>query len=221
MILYPLTAPIILTDVIYEEYGGVFDTTNHVQRQAAYLIAEKEVSNSLDTLLLPMNVTGTHSYRPSLVLDYAYVNHLNGVQFLDSENDVYWSKYETNSTYFALRDDTYGIVDLLYLSGYCNCHTMGQYPYHVNVLYNAGLPTGTATQADFLLALTTYATIIINEIIGFGNEAPGDIGVQEFRNQEYWEKRVYLHKTAFGSSPKAHFVNRLLSKYKKRRWVGI
>lgn len=221
MIIYPLTYPAILTDVIYEEYGGVLDTTNHVQRQAAYLIAEKEISSMLETYLLPINVTGTYLYSPSLVLDHAYVNHLNGVQFIDSENDVYWSKYETNSTYFALRDDTYGIVDLLYLSGYCNCHTLGEVPYHVNVLYNAGLPTGTASQADFLLALTTYATIIINEIIGFGNEAPGDIGVQEFKNQEYSERRVGLFKTALGSSPKAHFANRLLNKYKKRRYVGL
>src|SRR4030042_5121967 len=189
MIIFPYSSSQILTDTIYEEYGGTLDTTNPVQRAAAYLIAEKEVSNSLDTLLLPTNVTGTHLYSPSLVLDYAYVNYLNGVQFLDFENDVYWSKYETNSTYFSLRNDTYGIVDLFYLSGYCNCHIFGQVPYHVNVLYNAGLPVGVAVQADFLLALTTYATIIINEIIGFGNEAPGDIGVQEFRNQQYWEKR--------------------------------
>jgi hypothetical protein len=88
-------------------------------------------------------------------------------------------------------------------------------------VYTAGLPTGTANQPDMLMALTEYAKIGINEMIGFGNEAPGDIGVQDFQNQQYREMRVKLLRTSFGTSAKAQFIDRLLSKYKQRRWVGL
>lgn len=221
MNLYPLTAPIILNDVIYEEYGGNLDTCTPLQRQAAYLIAEKEVSEMLETFLLPVTVTGTYSYAPLLMLDHSYIITVNRVEFIEFDGDVYWSQDGVNNDYIAIRDDSYGLVDINYLSGYCHCHTAGEYPYRVRVSYTAGFPTGTASQADFLLGLTTYAQIILNEIIGFGNEAPGDIGVQNFKNQEYSEQRVGLFKTALGSSPKAHFANRIFTKYKKRRWVGM
>jgi hypothetical protein len=219
---YPYSSPIILTDSIFENYGGFTGTTTAAQRQAAYVNAEIEVSNLLETYLLPTVVTGTYSYNPTLVLDHTYVNSVQVVQFIDTEEDVYWSQTGTANIYVSLRNDTYGLLDLHYLTTACRCHNSGRLePYHVRVMYTAGLPSGTATQADFLLALTTYAKIILNEIVGYGNEAPGDIGVQEYKNQQYSERRVYLFKTALGSSPQAHFANRILNKYKRRRAVAL
>ena len=89
------------------------------------------------------------------------------------------------------------------------------------MVYQAGLPTGTANQPNMLLALSTYADIVMNEIIGFGNEAPGGVGVQEFSNQSYREKRTKLGKTGFGSSARAQFVSRLLTSFRKLRYVKL
>lgn len=225
MNLYPFTTPLILTDAIYEAYGGNTGTATAAQRQAAYQMAEEQAWRDMDTFLLPVKVTGTFVYNPThgaLILDYTYISAVHRVEFIDTQEDVYWSQNGTDNVYVSLRDDTYGLVDLHYLVGNCHCATsVHPYPYQIRVVYTAGLPTGTANHPDVLLALTTYAQIILNEIIGFGNESPGDIGVQEFRNQQYSENRVYLFKTAWGSSPKAHLAQRLLTKFRKRKMVGL
>ena len=93
--------------------------------------------------------------------------------------------------------------------------------YNVQIVYTAGLPSGTSFRSDVLLALTTYADIVINEITGYGNEAPGDIGVQDFSNQQYRESRVQLLRTQFGTSARAQFASKLLTSLRKMRYVGI
>jgi hypothetical protein len=95
------------------------------------------------------------------------------------------------------------------------------YPYRIDVVYNVGFSSGTSHQPKVLMALTTYASIIMNEFLGYGNEAPGDIGVQEFSNQQYSEKRVKLINTVFGASPRAQFAHRLLTSLRKRRYVNL
>jgi hypothetical protein len=221
MNLYPFNNPIVLTDVLFMAYGGHGAIGSSAQKAAAYLIAEMAVTEDLSTLLLPTTVTGTFSYSPTILTDYAYVNYLSKVTFLDFDKEEYWSQSGASNVYYALRDDTYGIVDIDYLSGNCGCHNSGEHPYQVQIVYNCGLHSGTSFRADILLALTTYADIILNEIIGYGNEAPGDIGVQDFQNQQYRESRVRLFRTSFGSSPRAHFASNLLQKYRKPRYVGI
>jgi hypothetical protein len=216
--------PIILDDNIYEEYGGVLDTCTPQQRKNMYWLAEMMVSEALETYLLPTTVTGTYLYnklRPFVILDHTYIKTIDHVWFIDTEEKSYWDQAGTANVYVSLRSDSYGLVDLHYLVGSCNCHGAGAYPYQVNIAYTAGLPTGTANQPDILLALTEYAKIVINEMIGFGNEAPGDIGVQDFQNQQYREIRVKLLRTSFGTSAKAQFIDKLLEKYKYRRYVGL
>src|SRR4030043_6695 len=62
----------------------------------------------------------------------------------------------------------------------------------------------------------TYFTIA-----GIGNEAPGDVGVQDYRNQQYSESRAALIRTVFGTSARAQFVYKLFTKLRKHRWVGL
>ena len=57
-------------------------------------------------------------------------------------------------------------------------------------------------------------------MIGYGNEAPGDVGVEEFSSQGYREVRR-LKNTDFGNSPKAIFANRLLRSLRKHKFVGL
>ena len=224
MFVYPYTSPIILTDAIYQEYGGYLDTCTPQQRQAAYLLAEIQMTDALSTFLLPTVVTGSYSIvriSPYLLLDHTYVSLINSVSFLDSDGDSYISTSTNVTDYSVLRNGLYGQVDILGLFGMCKVCSNSTIPYRIDLVYTAGLPTGTANNPDILLALTEYAKIIVNEIIGYGNESTGDIGVQEFKNQQYSEIRVKLLRTTFGNSAMAQFINRLIDKYKVRRWVSL
>lgn len=221
---YPYTSPIILTDEIYTAYGGHTGSSVTAQRQAAYQISEMKVSEDLETYLTPTIVTGTYLYKPTdkfLILENTYINRVIQTSFVDEEEQVYWSENGTNNIYVSLRDSERGLVDIHYLLGKCNCLSHARYPYKIEIVYECGLSSGTSYQPDLLLALTTYADIILNEIIGYGNEAPGDIGVQSYANQGYSENRVKLLRTTFGTSARAQFVRKLLSVYRRERYIGL
>ena len=119
-------------------------------------------------------------------------------------------------------DDERGLIDLAYAVGNCHCHTHANpYPYKVQIAYQAGLPSGTSYRPDVLMSLTTYASIVMNEIIGYGNEAPGDIGIEEFSNQQYKEKRRGMLNTVFGDSPRARWAWRQLTRLRRYRYVSL
>jgi hypothetical protein len=221
---YPYSAPVVLTDAIYVAYGGHTGTTTTAQRNAAFLITEMAATEDIGGFLLPTTFTGTHTpeYGRPLMLDYGYINSVDLVRFIDEQDAIYWSQAGTANYYVSIRGDgKRGIIDIAYLVAHCNCCSSGEFPYKVQVIYNSGLQSGTSYHPDVLLALTIYAEIAINEIIGYGNEAPGDIGVQEFTNQQYKESRVALLRTQFGTSARAQFATKLLTRLRKLRYVGM
>jgi hypothetical protein len=221
---YVYSSPIILTDELFSAYGGHTDNTSDGQRKAAYWIAERTLSEDLETYLLPTIVTGTYLYNPLdkfLVLDHTRVTRVIKTSFIDTEEAVYWSQLGTDNVYLSLRDGERGLVDIHWVLGNCNCSSHSRFPYKIQEVYEAGFSSGTSYRADILLALTTYADIILNEIIGYGNESPGDIGVQNFSNQQYTEERVKLTKTAFGSSARAQFIKTQIEKHRRKRHVGL
>jgi hypothetical protein len=65
------------------------------------------------------------------------------------------------------------------------------------------------------------ADMVLNQIEGFGNEADGLVGVEAFKNQDYFEKRHNLKNTVFGSSAKAQFISNLFSRLRKHRYVKL
>jgi hypothetical protein len=223
MIPYPYYAPIILTDTIYLLYGGHTGSSVTAQRQAAYLIAEMAATRDIGTYLLPTIVTGTFSYDQfaPIYLDHTYINRVNALFFFDTEESNYYTLTDQNSPEFSIRNSDYGIIDIHYYVDNCHCHSHGQFPYKIKVSYTAGLASGTVYQPNKLLALTTYAEIILNEIIGYGNESPGDIGVGAFRNQQYSESRLGMFDTVFGNSPRAIFAKKLLNDMSIYNRVGI
>jgi hypothetical protein len=221
---YPFSSAFILDDTTFTAYGGDSTLGIAAQRAACYWLAEKKVSENLNTFLKPVTVTGTFAQvGASIILDHAYINYVTTVRFIDTEEVIYFTASGTASEYFSLRNDVYGILDIHYLVAHCSvCHSHGalNYPYQVQVVYNAGMPTGTSIMPDVLLALTTYAKLMLNEIIGYGNEAPGDVGIEEFSSQQYREVRR-IQNTDFGNSPQAIFANRLLRGLRKHRYVGM
>ena len=222
--IYPYGSAVIMNDTHFRNYGGDITKLDNNQRDFMYWLAEMKVCEDLDTFLIPTTVTGTFTYNPlkPFITTYTYVNSINVVRFLDRKETVYYSVSGTNNIYVSLRDDKRGIIDIDYLVGNCRCHTHSTpSPYQIQVIYNAGLPTGTSLQPTILFALTVYSDVLMNEIMGFGNESTGDIGVQEFRSQDYSEKRVALMRTTFGSSARANFVHGLLTGLRTLRHVGL
>jgi len=166
--------------------------------------------------LLPTTVTGTFLYTNSLdfILEHGYINSLIETRFIDKTGYTYYTQAGVNNVYVGIQDDYRGLVRL----------TSWAYDYElykIQFVYNAGLPSGTSFRPDVLLGLTTYADIVLNEIQGYGNETPGDVGVQDFRNINYAETRVALMRTVFGTSARAQFAYNLFTKLRKRRWVGL
>lgn len=213
---YPYSSPIVLTDDIFVSYGGHTGSSVAAQRTAAYFIAERVASTDIDTYFRPTIVTGTFVYTPPrpIILEHGYVNRIIDTRFLDQNEDVYYSEAGIDNGHVRLLNDLIGEVEV-YLWGY------DALPYKVQLVYETGLPSGTAWRHDVLLGLVTYADIILNEIQGYGNESSGDIGVQEFKNQQYFESRVGLIRTVFGTSARAQFVHGLFSDLRHYRQVGL
>jgi hypothetical protein len=221
--IYPYSSPIILTDDIFQQYGGILEATTPELRQVAFTVAEEFATDDIGTFLLPTIVTGTYYYSRNPVLtDYSHVNQVILVRFLDTQERIYYSISGTANVYASLRNDTYGIVDIHHIFGNCQCATALQpFPYQVQIIYEAGLPTGTANNPRYLLGLTTAADMVLNHLEGYGNEADGMVGLDEFKNQDYSEKRHSLKNTIFGSSARAQFVSNLFTNLRKHRFVRL
>jgi len=222
--IYPFTEAQVLTDDLFVAYGGNTGSTTAFQREAAYFIAEKWISDEIGTLIVETTVTGT-SYYPlhgsSLVLDYTYVWNVHEVRFIDTRGTNYYTITGTANYDAAIRNKERGILDVFSILGYCRaCGYDGSYvPYQFEIPYAAGLPTGTYASPSFLLALTSASQIALDEIQGWGGETFS--GITEFRNQQYMEKRLAPVMTAFGASPKAQFIKTLIDDAIRLQTVGL
>lgn len=211
-----MPAPYIMTDAYFTMYGGITGSSTAAQRQAAYSIAEELVCADMGTFLTPTTITGTYDLTGEIWLEHSYVNRLVVAWVKSFDETIHFTF--SGSTYMRIRDHEHGIVDISNI-----CNVCGYYydPAHIDIVYETGLSSSIASGSNMLLALTTLAQIELNEIIGYGNESPGDAGVEEFSNQDYREKRVRQFKTSMGSSAKAIYAHKLISKYRKLHRVGL
>lgn len=212
--------PLILTDDIYSRYGGNLDSTYPDVRAAAYVMAEAAVYSDLETPLVLTIFTGTYAssgYR--FLLDHAYVSRVILTRFIDFQGTVQHTVSGTTNWEVSLEDAQYGIV---HVAPNCVSHCLPQIgaPYKIQVVYEAGLSSGTSYDKRLLLGLAKYANIQLNEMIGYGNEGVGDVGIQVFSNQEYREERLPLLRTAYGDSAQANFIHRTLAPFRIKRHVG-
>lgn len=220
--IYPYSSPQILTDALFSMYGGQVNNTVLPQRQAAYLLAEEAVCKDIDTFLTPTIITGSYEFSYGLKLDHGYINELILTRFHRFDDEVYFTISGSNNNYIGIRDAELGTVDFSLYTAYYSYYrdTISCLPNRVEIIYNTGLHSGTSYSPNILLALAQYATIILNEMIGYGNETSGDWGVQNFTNQQYSEQRAKLFSTTFGNSPKAIFIHNLLKDFSRKRYVG-
>lgn len=210
--IYPYNTPIILTDDIFSSYGGLTGTSTQLMREAAYAVAEQEMSNYIGTFLLPTTVTGQAQYfggRGYIATDWGYVSNLSGVRALDYAGNELFAITGSPSAYAMIREDTYGYLlvnDMLRDRG---CYYAN--PLTFEYSYTAGLPTGTANLPSMLMALSRAAQLVLNELYEVkANESTGDVGVTKFTIlKEYSEERKPWKNTIFGSSPAAAWVARM------------
>lgn len=221
--LYPYSSPIILTDSIYADYGGNTGSSTVKQRQAAYWIAERQMTQHLNAFLLPTQVTGAYpiphlvnplitSYGQVTSIDAVFFNYLNG----------YTCQIQQFPGVAAVIQGDYGCIFVHSVMAPC-CYGYGYgYPYYIApyqvlVTYTSGYPSGTSFQPNMLMALTMATTINLNFMSDPGaNEGAFDIGIQEFQNQSYREVRVKLGHNAFGTSPAAMKIADLVTSLKHR-----
>ena len=217
---YPYFTPIILTDSVFERFGGFFGNSTYAQRQASYLIAEMQMTSHLRTFLHPTTVTGTFPWPNGqhLALPYGYVISIPSVKVISQQCYCDCDTLSDDGCAF-IYDDGYGYIDVRKLTGCCgDCGCASGMPYQVQVAWQSGLSTGTASQPNILFALTIVADITLKEMIDSGaNEGVGDIGIQSFSNNRYSEQRVALGRNAFGTSARAQKAANLVAFLYRRR----
>lgn len=224
MVIYPFTSPIILNTGTFMDYGGKCGSFTISQLNNSFRVAEMQVSKYVGTLLLPHNVTGTYPFEQKwrLATDYGYVHSVLNVT-IKSKSDYLNCNLQDNDGCAYIYSDTFGYIDFKQIEfvysawgiwsywggGYPSPYIPYNYPYLIEVAYQAGLPTGTATQPPILEALTIMAQIDLNEKdpgnAGL-NESTGDIGVERFSSMDYSETRKLsgMRRTILGTSAKAN-----------------
>lgn len=235
--LYPYTSAQILTDELFTAYGGQTGTTTAFQRQVAYFNAEYAMAQNLSAFAPVTTVTGTYAYPftdshispgRELFLDWKYVQRVPQVTFIDTQEDKYYSISGTANINVGFRNGEYGILDVFTIAGNCACIPYFSYgspttlaPYQVEVIYEAGLPSGTYTAPNYLTALTLLAQVWVDELFGCGNESAPGILITEFANQDYREKRANVFATSLGTNPKALTAYSLVKSLMRPRYVSL
>jgi len=221
---YPYYVPLVLNDQIFLLYGGQSGTSSTAQRQAAYLLAEEQLTEHLNTFLVPTIITGTYMWLGGnpFELDYGHLLSVNRVTVADI-NWLNSCSVDTATGCASIRNAQYGYIDVSYMLTCGGCGSVVGYPpYNIQVVYQSGFASGTVTQPSILAALALAAQINLNEWdVSLANEGSSDIGIQGFSNQSYSEQRVKLGRNAFGSSPAAQRIARLVNKYRSRPGLSL
>ena len=220
---YPVDNVLILTDDIFVAFGGETGTSTPAQRQAAYYIAEEAMSRHLQCLLNPLTIVET--VYPTLggttELNWGRINNIQSIKITDNQSvsHIITGSLASPINSWVIRDATYGHVDVnnairKFLGWgyeqYANTNAL-----NVEVVYNAGLSTGTAMHPNMLNALTIMADISLKEFSALGlNESTGDVGVKIFASNGYQEQRVDLIRTALGTSARAQYARKLVNNLK-------
>jgi hypothetical protein len=224
---YPYNTPQILTDQIFLLHGGLTGTSSVGLRQIAYTMAEEQMTDYLSSFLVPTTVTGTYLWRGQnpLELDHGHLILIRSVKVNSVDNS---SSCESNSTEACsiIRNEKYGYIDVWKLLSCGGCSGVVANPYSITVAYESGLPTGTSSspsnQPTFLQALVLAAQINLNELdVALANESIADIGLKSFSSQRYSEIRMTLSHSAFGNSPVANRISRLVRKLRGRPAIGF
>lgn len=215
-------SPVILTDALFFELRPDCQVTGTATtRQHAFIWAEQKMVQAIQTPLLPTTMTGTYSATGNpLVLDFDRVQSIDRVKVLTHSGECDCDL--TREDGCALIRGGYGYIDVIrtqsLASNKCGCGDPAQYKWEV--VFTAGLPTGTAANDSSLhVALAMAAEIQLKEVHDPGalEGGPGDPGVQSYGSRGYSETRVKLESTPFGTSALANKIFDMVSHLRRKR----
>lgn len=213
---YPYSTPQILTDSLFVQYGGQTGTSTVAQRQAAFVMAEEQMTEHLSAFLVPTIVSGSAWYRGGTLFETEY-GHVQQVLYVQAKTVSQLNPLDTNiyTGSALIRNAEYGYIDITFPAYYAGCYN--GLLYENMVVYQSNLSTGTVSGPVMLAALTIAAQVNLNEMdVSLANEGVGDVGIQSFSNQGYSEQRVKLGRNAFGSSALAQRAARLVKKLRSK-----
>ena len=140
---------------------------------------------------------------------------------MDERGVSYYTISDIPSIYATVFDSRVGLLDVHHWASSHCCNGTVARPYNLQVVYNAGLQSGTTMQQDMMMALVTGADLLLGEILGYGNEADGLVGLAKFSNQEYSETRLPMVRTGFGTSPRTQLIVQLVSHLNVKRYISL
>lgn len=224
---YVHLSPVILSDSMFFEMLPTLVTTGtSTERQIAYLLAEQQMMQHLQTFLIPTFVTGTYLWprpRKSIRLDHCYVRTINRIRVTSFSGECDCTLDENDAC--AVIRNTWGLIDAR-VTAYavrarCGACASGVF-YQAVVTYEAGLSTGTSSQDKGLhMALAKVAEINLIELIdpGAAEGGPGDPTIESWSSVGYSQKRksedVIIYP--WGGSPNANLAGRLVKHLKRIR----
>lgn len=224
MMQYPYNSSQVLTDSIFVMYGGQIGTSTSLQREAAYLLAEDQMTEHLASFIVPTTITGTVSYIRNGIYETEYGNVTRVFSaMVDRVKQYNPMTIETFTGTYLIVNGVYGYIGMYFDYSGCGggCGGGGN-GYRYYAAYESGLSTGTANQPAMRAALTLAAQINLNEMdVSLSNEGVADVGVQRFSNQAYTEDRKTLGNTVFGNSAMAQRIARLTRKYRVKTAIGF
>lgn len=218
MMEYPYNSSQILTDTIFIKFGGQIGTSTSFQREAAYLLAEDQMTEHLSAFLIPTIITGSISQLRNGMFEteYGYVRQILSLT-IETVQQLSPLQTQLNTGSALIRNSQNGYLDV-----FVDCNYGGNWMYKSYAVYESGLSSGTSLQPTMLAALTLAAQINLNEMdVSLSNEGVADIGVQRFSNQAYTEDRTKLGNTVFGNSAMAQRAARLVKKYRAKSAIGF
>ena len=224
----PAITSLILNEQIFLSYGGLTGTSSIEMRNIAYLLAENQMEEYISSHLVPTNDSETYLWlgQNPINLNWGNVSSVSSVvmQGIDTNNSC--EIVNVTGCHAIRGSGKYGYIDVASLSNCGGCGSiLGIPPYNVVVNYTSGLVSGTYTSpynVEMLQALVLAAQINLNELdVSLSNESIADIGIKSFSNQRYNEIRMTMSNSAFGNSPVANRISRLVRKYRTKPSIGF
>jgi hypothetical protein len=221
--LFMVTGTSILSDSIYDRFGGsMLSSSTPQQRQAAYQMAETFAALEIGTPLTPQSFTGIfqwHPYSSRLQLPHKRLQSVTTVTAL----------HEVNCTadpvelggHALIVDADNSVIDLRECNGSASCGCAwatgwnGTAAGRVEITYIAGVPSGlAAAYPGVLQGLTIAADIALQQMIDCGPD--GDPSISSFSDSGYSQSTQFLRLTQFGGSARANYAARMFEPLKHK-----
>jgi hypothetical protein len=220
----PLTSPQFLTEQMFINYGFFTGSASSFMIQAAFCIAENQISREIGTFVYPTTFTGTYGFLgfdipyespvgklisvDSIVLHKRYYNgldqYISGTSYVrDFDNGYYFISQSPNDNSACIG---------------CVAPIIGFYQYNASI--TAGYQSGTiSNQPTLQLAACMAADIALKMMYdeGIGVQYENLVRTLQIGRLIQTMETKYFLNTVFGPSSRGNYISKLLEPYKITR----